>query len=523
MNILVRVDSSIKIGTGHLMRCLTLANALQDQGHDVYFICRDLKGNINQSVVHQGHNLFLLPSPGKKFASQHDDTTHAKWLEVQWQQDYKETSRVIQKIIPQFEWLLVDNYALDYRWENLLRLYVNKIMVIDDIADRKHDCDIILDQNYYSNLNTRYDCFVPFTCRMLLGPKYAILRPEFLQERQNLPQRDFFIKRILVFFGGVDSSNETSKALKAIEILDKPDLNIDVVIGSSNPNKSKILKQCKSMPCVVCHDHVENIAEFMVKADLAIGAGGTTTWERCCLGLPSLVEILEENQIAIAEGIDEANAGRNCGIAQDVTPESLSEEILNLMTSTTLLSDCSKASFNLVDGEGALRVTQAIQTGNIHLRKAEQNDCELLWDWANDPKVRQASFYSRPILWKEHKQWFTTKIKEIGSYIFIAENESGIPIGQIRFEISKSIANISYSVQKKYRGLGFGETILRVGIIKLVELINQSISFQGHVKPENIVSQKIFKKVGFSKMNSEFYAVGFELEGSFAFEYLERY
>ncbi len=122
MNILVRVDSSVKIGTGHLMRCLTLANELQEQGHDVYFLCRKLKGNINQSVVNQGHNLFLLPSLEKEFVSQCDDTSHAKWLEVQWQQDYKETSRIIQNISEQFDWLIVDNYALDYRWENLLRL-----------------------------------------------------------------------------------------------------------------------------------------------------------------------------------------------------------------------------------------------------------------------------------------------------------------------------------------------------------------------------------------------------------------
>ncbi|MCP3930697.1 MAG: UDP-2,4-diacetamido-2,4,6-trideoxy-beta-L-altropyranose hydrolase [Bacteroidetes bacterium] len=519
MNILVRVDSSFKIGTGHSVRCLTLANALQVQGHDAYFICRDLKGNINQSVVDQGHPLFLLPPPEKKFVSQQDDTTHAKLLEVQWQQDYNETSKMVQNIDCKFDWLVVDSYALDYRWESSFRQNVNKIMVIDDLADRKHDCDMLLDQNYHSNLNGRYTGLVPFACRLFLGPKYAILRPEFLQERQNLPQRDHAVQRILVFFGGVDPGNETGKALKALEILDSSDIDVDVVIGSLNPNRSKILEQSQALPYVLCHEHVENMAQFMGRADLAIGAGGTTTWERCCLGLPSLIEILAENQTAIAQGIEKTNAGRNCGLAQDVTPEFLSKEIHNLMISKTELLGYSKTSSDLVDGEGASRVTQAMQIGEIKLRKAVQSDCKLLWQWVNDPKVRQSSFNSCIISWEEHVEWFQTKLRDFESYIFIAEDETETPFGQIRFDVSNFIANISYSVQHEYRGSGFGETILRIGIQKLVDFIKQPISFQGKVKIENIVSQRIFEKVGFSEVNDEHYPIWLERESCLVYGY----
>jgi UDP-2,4-diacetamido-2,4,6-trideoxy-beta-L-altropyranose hydrolase len=519
MNILVRVDSSVKIGTGHLMRCLTLADALKEQGHDIHFVCRDLKGNINQLVVKQGYNLYLLPAPEKEFVSHLDDTIHAMWLEVHWQQDCKETSRVIQNIDYQFDWLIVDNYALDYRWESLLRSYVMKIMVIDDLADRKHDCDIILDQNYSSGLNKRYRSLVPFACQMLLGPKYAILRPEFLQERQKLPQRDSFIKRILIFFGGVDSSNETSKALKAIEILDNPDLNVDVIIGSLNPNKSRILEQGKSMPYVVCHEHVENMAEFMVNADLAIGAGGTTTWERYCLCLPSLIEILAENQIIIAEGIQETNAGINCGISQDVTCDFLAESIHDLMISKTKLIDYSKSASDLVDGEGSMRVAQAVVLGKIQLREVDQSDCKLLWYWANDPKVRQSSFNPCSISFEEHDQWFTAKLYDSESYIFVAEKEDGVPVGQIRFEMNNCEANVSYSVQHNYRGLGLGEIILRMGILKLIDFIKQPIIFQGKVKIDNIVSQKIFEKVGFSEENDEHYPIWLEHEKCLVYRY----
>ncbi len=377
MNILIRVDSSIKIGTGHMMRCLTLAGALKAQDHTIHFVCRDLKGNITQLVEKQGHSLYLLPKPNGKFVSQSNDITHAEWLEVQWRQDSRETSKIIQKIADPIDWLIVDNYALDYRWESSLRYSVKNIMVIDDVADRKHDCDMLLDQNYHPNSNERYLGLIPFITRTFLGPKYAILRPEFLKERQNLHQRNSIINNILIFFGGVDPTNETGKAIKAIEILDRSDLKIDVIIGSSNPNKSGILDQCQRIPYVTCHGYVKNIARFMAIADLAIGAGGTTAWERCCLGLPSLVEILAGNQTIIAKGIEKVNAGCNLGVSQDITAEYLAEKINDLIVSKTKLLDYSKAAFNLVDGKGASRVVKAIQTRKIKLRKARQFDCNF--------------------------------------------------------------------------------------------------------------------------------------------------
>jgi UDP-2,4-diacetamido-2,4,6-trideoxy-beta-L-altropyranose hydrolase len=500
------------MGTGHLMRCLTLANALKEQGYIVHFACRGLKGNVSRFVEEQGHSLHLLPAPEGKLAAQPDDIKHAQWLEVQWQQDSKETFEIIQNITGQIEWMIVDNYALDFRWENSLRQYVKKIMVIDDLADRKHDCDILLDQNYYPNLNVRYTEFLPFVCRTFFGPKYAILRPEFLQERQNLHQRNGIVQRILIFFGGVDPSNETGKALKAIEILNRSDLNVDVIIGSSNPNKSDILDQCKSIHYITCHGYVKNMARLMAKADLAIGAGGTATWERCCLGLPSIIEIVAENQTALANGIEQTNAGHNCGVAQNVTPELIAETITKFIVSKKKLLDYSKAAFNLVDGEGASRIVHAMQIGKIHLREAEQLDCELLWKWANSSEVRQASFNSNPILWEEHTQWFATKLQDNKSYIFIAEDEKENLIGQIRFEINNDTATINYSVQYDYRGLGFGEVILRIGIQKLVDLFEMPITFHGKVRPENIASQKIFMKVGFSKINTKQSQVWFELK-----------
>ncbi|MCP3929874.1 MAG: GNAT family N-acetyltransferase, partial [Bacteroidetes bacterium] len=273
-------------------------------------------------------------------------------------------------------------------------------------------------------------------------------------------QRNSIINNILIFFGGVDPTNETGKAIKAIEILDRSDLKIDVIIGSSNPNKSGILDQCQRIPYVTCHEYVKNIARFMATADLAIGAGGTTAWERCCLGLPSLIEILAGNQTIIAKGIEKVNAGYNLGVSQDITVEYLAEKINDLIVSKTKLFDYSRAAFNLVDGKGASRVVKAIQTRKIKLRKVRQFDCKLLWHWANDPEVRQSSFNSDLITFEEHLQWFEIKLKDNQSYIFIAEDEKNTPIGQIRFDLRNGTATVNYSVQDDYRGFGIGETIV---------------------------------------------------------------
>lgn len=326
MNIVFRVDSSTEIGSGHLMRCLTLANRLQKEKQcQITFISRKLKGDLNYLIEEQGYELFSLP----KYAVEPPLTGYQRWLTVEISIDAQETKYILQKT-DVVDYLIVDSYALDEEWERIQRPFVKRIMVIDDLANRRHDCDILLDQNYYQDIETRYNSLVPKHCKLLLGPKYALLREEFYEERKHLRTRDGIIHRILVFFGGSDLTNETMKAVQAIVGTGREDIQVDVVVGDSNKRKEEVERFCQQHKNMKYYCQVRNMAELMHKADLAIGAGGTTTWERCFLGLPSIVIAVADNQKQLCIDCNKLVIVRYIGESSKVTVNLL-QKVLNEM------------------------------------------------------------------------------------------------------------------------------------------------------------------------------------------------
>ena len=301
----IRVDSSEQIGSGHLMRCLTLAERLRKDGADVHFISRDLAGCLHRLVEEHGFPLHLLP--------QHEEnpnlTGYVAWLTVPQVVDAEETGEILSRMQP-VNRLVVDSYALDAVWEQRLRPLVREIFVIDDLANRPHDCDVLLDQNYYREMRHRYDGLVPPACKLLLGPSHALLREEFYEAREKIGVRDGVLRRILLFYGGSDATEETEKAIRALLQLQLPSVAVDVVVGGSNSHRAYIEELCDAYDFLHYHCQVSNMAELMARADLCLGAGGTTTWERCFLGLPAIVTAVAENQIQICE--DCAEAGYIC-------------------------------------------------------------------------------------------------------------------------------------------------------------------------------------------------------------------
>lgn len=368
MRIALRSDASTRIGSGHLMRCLTLAAALREAGDDATFICRDLPGNLIDLVVAQGFPVQRLAPPPPDVVLEME-SGHAAWLGVPWQSDVQEVREVLGRL-PRQDWLVVDSYALDCRWEEALRPLVGRIMVIDDLADRPHDCDLLLDQNLVPHPESRYTGLLPLNCRQLLGPRHALLRPEFWRERQRLQPRDGRVRRILIFFGGSDATNETAKALRALRLLDREGIAIDVVVGAANPHRQEIAALCKTLPRITYHCQIENIAELMARADLAIGAGGTTTWERCFLGLPSLTMVLAENQAQIAAAIAAAGATRNLGFHDQVTPEMIAAALRESFAAPEQLREMGKRAMAVMGGETAVPGAPAVARllGDHHAR-----------------------------------------------------------------------------------------------------------------------------------------------------------
>lgn len=329
MKVAFRVDASSQIGSGHVMRCLTLANQLKEVGATCTFISRELKGNLIRFVKSQGFEVLSLNES-----------------KVEQEMDAHETMQVLDEP----DLLVVDHYRIDVAWENMLKPHVKKLMVIDDLANRKHECDLLLDQNYYFNIDSRYKDLVPDSCRLLLGPCYVLLRDEFLKLTEQIRKRDGTIQNILVFYGGSDPTNETEKVLKAITKLPlNRKLKVNVIVGSSNPHKTEIERLCSQQSSFSYYEQVTNMAELMNEADLAIGAGGTTTWERCFVGLPSIVTVIADNQLEVTQAVSSTNAILNLGESSQVTIDGIQQQITDLLDDPGKVMEIGKAALSLVN------------------------------------------------------------------------------------------------------------------------------------------------------------------------------
>lgn len=331
MNVIIRADASTSIGSGHVMRCLTLAHRLKkEKNAKVVFVMRVLPGNLIGVVEKQGFEVLQLPPTNQKYSL----NGYGLWLTVPMEVDAQQTIEVLQHYLQEHgcdvvDRLIVDSYALDEQWELMLRPYCREIMIIDDLANRKHDCDILLDQNFYLNKDARYAGLVPEHCKMLLGPEYALLREEFYEAKKHLRKRDGNIKNILVFYGGSDLTNETEKAIEALAQLHDEGYNFtaDVITGVSNSRREKIKKLCSKYHFLYYYCQVSNMAEFMNKADLMLGAGGSTTWERLYMELPALVTAVAENQVKCCEECGKAGLIDYVGPANCVESDKIKEYV----------------------------------------------------------------------------------------------------------------------------------------------------------------------------------------------------
>ena len=361
MRIAFRADASVQIGSGHIMRCLSLADALRAGGAETHFVGRTLPGHLGALLHDRGYAATLLPAPPRALAAAELTAAppHAAWLGVSWQTDAAQTAQALQAT-GAVDWLVVDHYALEAQWQGALRQLARRILVIDDLADRRHDCDLLLDVNLQEPAG-RYTGLVPPSCRQLLGPSYALLRPQFAAARPQPGRRDGRVRRLLIFFGGSDHDNLTGRTLAALLPLAHAELTVDVVLGASNPRRAELEALCARLPRVTCHCNVADMAALMAAADLAIGAAGVTTWERACLGLPALVVTIAANQRPTA-----ATAARHglitwLGEAAEVSQESIAQALGAALAAPQTLMAQARRGLEPVDGGGAARVVAAME------------------------------------------------------------------------------------------------------------------------------------------------------------------
>lgn len=323
MRVIFRADASREIGTGHVMRCLTLAKALRARGAVVSFVSCAMDGNLNDMLRGEGISV---------------DTEMPE--------------------SPPHDWLVVDHYGLGVEFESASRNVAARIMVIDDLADRVHDCDLLLDQNLYDGMESRYQGLVPQHAEVLAGPQYALLRDEFVAARPYAGRRQR-LSRLLVFFGGSDPTNETGKTVAALRQAGLA-VRVKIVIGASNPRRQAIERLAGELPDCEVQGPTPAMARLMLESDLAIGAGGSTSWERCCLGLPSMVIAVAPNQVPIAEALGRGGYHKFLGWHGGVSADSLSGEISAAAGRFDELSLMGERGMKLVDGGGVQRVLAAM-------------------------------------------------------------------------------------------------------------------------------------------------------------------
>ena len=487
MKVVFRVDASGEVGFGHLSRCINLAEVLRSRGNEVLFICRDDEAKSFRALEDRLFATVLLPMlPVGETVNQ--------------QEDAQQTIQALQGERP--DWLVVDTYTLDKDWERLMRPHVAKIAVIEDLSGREHDCDLLIDQNYSERSAASFEKFVPKTCELLLGPRFALIGDQFrkLRELKSKPAHE--LKRIFVFCGGSDPQNLTQQVIDEISCSELSNIAVDVVVGAQNKtfDREAALKLNAN---IEIHNAGGEFARIMSIADLAIGAGGTTSWERMCLGIPSIVASIAENQNSACEKLGRDGLINYLGTQPSLKPGAIRDAVVEAKTNVASLFDQIEKDQVLVDGRGCERVAEVLcPSGEAELvvRRAKPDDCVEFFNWANDPTVREQSLSPSTIQWGDHKKWFSEKIISASCEIYVLE-ASGLPVGQVRFEKSAAVAEVNYSLDKIVRNRRWASVMLEMAMTMFGK--KSASILRARVKSSNVPSSAVFKQLGFSEMPSQ--------------------
>ena len=485
MKLLIRADASIQMGTGHLMRCLALAQAVKIQGGSAYFAIVSCPPVLLERLENEGFKIHFLDSikPGSS-------------------EDAQETADLFQNLCCQ--WICVDGYQFNADYQRNLKELGCRSLFLDDYGHASFYCaDLILNQNisahdrYYQHRHPKTD--------LLLGTRYTLLRQEFLVFRKGQRRIPNVVRNILVTLGGSDPENVTTWILDSLQSIEIPGLTITIIVGAANPHRDAIeASVMRSIYPVQLVWNAIKMSDYIADADLAISAGGSTVWELLRLGLPSMIVTLADNQVAIAQSLHEKEVSVSLGPYHTLEATQLVSAVQKMGTNLAQRQKMSAKGQGLIDGDGCDRVLMAMEGSRIRLRCAKWQDCEQIWQWANETTTRQCSFQSAAISWENHVDWFQARLQDRNCYFWIALDRQDQLIGQVRFDsLSIDVTQISISIDRAYRHQGFGKTILNAAIRK-VFCETAFIEISAWIKPENRASISVFESVRFVKIEAEY-------------------
>lgn len=483
----LRVDSSLELGTGHVVRCLALAEALRARGATCRFLTASLTESLERAILAAGHHVVHLGAGGWS----------APLSGLGWSKERQlADAEASAEASPGASWMVVDHYGLDAAWETRVRALGQKCLVVDDLA-RLHDCDILLDQTLHADAASRY---ARSSCaHKLLGPRFALLRPGFAAAHRDARIRVGPVRRLFVMMSGSDANNVTGLALDAVAQAGLRQLALDIVIGSSHPQLDALRARVAAEGSWTLHVDSDRVAELMLAADLAIGAGGTATWERCALGLPALaVEIAANQHELLREG---AQAGLLHMVPGPPDAARLAAHLRVMAESDGLRAHISQQGVAAVDGRGALRVAAAMDITDIRVRRARAEDRDDLLAWRNAPAVRDSSRNPEVIGADAHRSWFQSVLGSSDCLLLVGERSSGA-VGVVRFDrLGRDSAEVSiYLAPGAQPGdgsplLGAAEDWLRASAPEIRSVIAE-------ILPGNRRSEDLFARAGYRPLRS---------------------
>lgn len=357
--VLIRVDAGMGIGYGHLNRCLALARCLTTRGVSVTFATRGHAPQNLRRIREVGAEYIQLPDPVS------DELADGPVWDAERQR--RDAQASLGGSHPKWDAVVVDHYRLDCHWERVARSSAARIVVIDDLANRLHDADVLVDHNWYGrDTGNRYAHLVPPGATLLLGPRYAMLHREYVEARLNRPPVQFPPARVMVSFGGTDVGRQTEEAVSAL--LSFPEFHVDAVVGTLDAVTTTLREQAEH-PNVTLHVALRSLAHLMAKTDFAIGAGGTATWERICMGVPSIVTTVSENQSGVTRAFHEEGLTHWLGRASSVSSSDYKAALHDV------LANPPSPVLPIVDGHGTERVGLAVVApagADLALRSADR-------------------------------------------------------------------------------------------------------------------------------------------------------
>jgi UDP-2,4-diacetamido-2,4,6-trideoxy-beta-L-altropyranose hydrolase len=488
----IRADATPTMGLGHLLRCLALARAMRRAGAEVHFVTRDLGLDSAARIRAAGFGVFSLPAPHCEWTPPDSAPPHAAWAGVPADEDAEQTAGLLRPMEP--DRLVIDHYAFDAVWHRRVADALGvRVAAIDDLGDRALDVDVLIDQNLADH-DAKYVGRLPQRVRRLLGPRYALLGPRYADAPRHVPSGR--LGSIGIFMGGVDQAGMSRLAWHGCRHTAAFDGPIEIATTSANPHLEDLHALASADGRTTLSVDLPDLAAFFAAHDLQIGAGGGATWERCCIGAPTLLLAVAENQRAVLPALSAAGIVATLGehIAPDAT--SVGHAVAMLALEPRRLASMSERARRLVDGRGAERVALAMLAQTLSVRPASAADGTMMHRWRNDPATRAVSHHGAEIPLETHLRWLDTVLVDPSTLLLIG-CVGQIDVGVIRFDSSGDETRVSVYLDPALHGLGLGPRLLAAGEDAAAERLPPGSTFVADVLGHNDASRRLFVSAGY--------------------------